>query len=86
MNFLFGIVSQDQIYAIQTNINHLSANQQNIHHVLKESISLLNASRMEINVNKHSINDILSTLSVIDIKICNVMKSLRSDLWKWKTL
>lgn len=72
LNFLFGTVSQDQIDVIQRNINHLSANQQNIVHVLKESISLLNSSRMEIAVNRHSINDILSTLSDIDIKINNV--------------
>ena len=76
LNFLFGTVSEDQIDAIQRNINHLAANQQNIVHVLKESISLLNSSRMEIAVNKHSINEIISTLSVIDVKINNVTEAI----------
>ena len=68
---------EDQIDAIQRNINHLTANQQNIVHVLKKkSISLLNSSRMEIAVNKHSINEIISTLSVIDVKINNVTEAI----------
>ena len=73
-------MSEDQIDAIQRNINHLTANQQNIVHVLKEIISLLNSSRMEIAVNKHSINEIISTVSVIDVKIDNVTEAVEKRL------
>ena len=49
---LFGTVDADDPNIINTNDDRLAANQQNIIHVLEESISVLNARRVKISENR----------------------------------
>ena len=48
--------------------------------MLEDSITILNMSRMEIAENRHTINEILSTLSDIYNKIDNVTVELSDQL------
>ena len=79
LNFLFGILTQGDI-DVQKHVSTLEANQQNIIHVLEDSITILNTSRIEIVENIHSINDILSTLSDINNKTNNVTEELSDQI------
>ena len=46
--WLFGLVTEQDISDISKNIKNLASNQQHILHVVQESISILNMSRIEI--------------------------------------
>lgn len=58
----------------------MEVNRQNIVHILEDSITILNTSRLEISKNRHTINDILETISAINNKISNVTKELSSQI------
>ena len=45
---LFNVMTRDDISGIQKNVHKLAANQDTLMHVVEESISVLNVSRMEI--------------------------------------
>ena len=48
MGELFNVMTHDDISGIQKNVHKLAANQDTLMHVVEESISVLNVSRMEI--------------------------------------
>lgn len=80
LNFLFGTLTQSDIDLVQKHVTTLEVNQQNIVHILEDSITILNTSRLEISKNRHTINDILETISAINNKISNVTKELSSQI------
>ena len=80
LNFLFGTLTQGDLDLVQKHITTLENNQQNIVHVLEDSITILNTSRTEIAENRHSINDILSTLSAINNKINKITENLGNQI------
>ena len=80
LNFLFGTLTQGDLDLVQKHITTLENNQQNIVHVLEDSITILNTSRTEIAKNRHSINDILSTLSAINNKINKITENLGNQI------
>ena len=80
LNFLFGTLTQNDLDIVQKHISTLETNQQNIVHVLEDSLTILNMSRIEIAENRHSINEILTTLSKINNKIDNVTEELSSQI------
>ena len=50
---------------IRRNVNALAQNQQKITHVLQESLSILNVSRIEIAENRKSVNELLFMIFTI---------------------
>ena len=69
---LFGVVTDDQISALRHNVAALAANQQDIAHVLEHSISMINTSKLSIDRNRQTINDILDSLTDLDSKFTNI--------------
>ena len=51
MGELFNVMTHNDISGIQKNVHKLAANQDTLMHVVEESISVLNVSRMEIKKN-----------------------------------
>ena len=51
MGELFNVKTHNDISGIQKNVHKLAANQDTLMHVVEESISVLNVSRMEIKKN-----------------------------------
>jgi len=52
LSFLFGTLSESDISSIINNINSLARNQQNIVHVLHESLSVIQVSQKRISENR----------------------------------
>ena len=52
MSDVFDIATNVEISSIQRNVYKLAANQDTLMHVVEESISVLNVSRMEIKENR----------------------------------
>ena len=77
---LFGVVTDDQISALRHNVAALAANQQDIAHVLEHSISMINASKLSIDRNRQTINDILDSLTDLDSKFTNITEKLQLDV------
>lgn len=47
-SFLFGTVSEDDLRGIQTNLNGLASNQKKITHVLQQSLTIINSTRLAV--------------------------------------
>ena len=80
LSFLFGTLTQDDLDIAQKHVSTLEANQQSIVHILEDSLTISNMSRTEITENRHSINELLSTLSDINNKIDNVTEEFNNQL------
>ena len=52
LSFLFGTVSEDDLQSINRNINKLATNQRKISHVVAESLTLLNDTRVHVIQNR----------------------------------
>lgn len=77
---LFGVVTDDQISSLRRNIGSLAENEQKIAHVLEDSISMINASKLSIDRNRQTINDILDSLTDLDDKLSNITQKLTLDI------
>ena len=53
------------------NVYKLGFNQDTLMHVVEESLSILNVSRMEIKENRQRINDLLMLIGSVDDKVIN---------------
>ena len=62
LSFLFGTLSEDDISAIRGNIRVIAENQKTINHVLKESLTVIEANQAQIFNNSQAINNILAAL------------------------
>ena len=51
------------------NVYKLVANQETLIHVVEESISVLNVSRMEIKENRQGLNDLLLLIGSVEDKV-----------------
>ena len=72
LSFLFGTLSTEDLDSIRRNVNALAQNQQKITHVLQESLSILNMSRIEIAENRKSINELLHAFAELNEDFRNV--------------
>lgn len=67
--FLFGLVTADDLEKVQKNIASLAHNQQKIMHVVEESLSILNMTRMEVSENRQAIMDLVKSVHALDGKL-----------------
>ena len=72
LSFLFGVVSEDQLGQIRNSINVLARNQHAVLHVVKESLTILNVSRVQISENRHAITGLIGALQQIQCKDKNI--------------
>jgi methyl-accepting chemotaxis protein len=65
LGFLFGTLTESDLTTIKANINRISENQKEIFHVVKESLTIINLSRTDIQENRHAINDVIDDMAEI---------------------
>ena len=72
LSFLFGTLSSEDLDSIRRNVNVLAQNKQKITHVLQESLSILNVSRIEVAENRKSVNELLNAFAELHADFSNV--------------
>ena len=55
-------------------------------HVVDESLSILNVSRMEIKENRQRINDLLILIGSVEDKVINMSNHLEQELREARTI
>lgn len=81
-SFLFGTVSEDDLQGIRNNINNLANNQKKITHVVKESLTLINSTRIEVQENRQQINEIVGALVSVSEQLKNISTGLEKQVHK----
>ena len=64
----------------QRNVHKLAANQDTLMHVVEESISVLNVSRMEMKENRQRLNDLLLLFGSVEDKFINISDQLETEI------
>ena len=92
LSFLFGTVSSSDLNTLKKGIKQLATSQTDILHMVQDNMSILNITRVEINANRHVINDIVKATNKLQDAFSNVTHQLREDLtliilftyiWEW---
>ena len=84
-SFLFGTVSESDLGAIRQNIRTLANGQQAIRHVTEQTLTMINASQVEILQNRQAIDDILTTVGTLDTRLVNVTRILSKAVNRLET-
>lgn len=79
-SWLFGLVTESDLKTIRRNIKNLANNQRQIMHVVQESISILNMSRIEIAENRQAIIDLITSLHGLDDKLEMLVSDIRKEI------
>lgn len=66
LHFLFGTVTDSELESVRRNVNTLSLNQAVITHVVKDSLTLLNATRVQVSENRQTLNELIKSLSTLE--------------------
>lgn len=82
--WLFGLVTEADLANIRKNIKNLAINQRDIMHVVHESISILNMSRIEIAENRQAIADLLISVNALDKKLETLIDDVRNEIQETK--
>lgn len=69
LNWAFGTLTRADLRKINEHINDLADNQEQIIHVLNDTLSIVNATRVEVQQNRHAIKSLENMLLGIDIKL-----------------
>ena len=86
MSDVFDIATNAEISSIQRNVYKLAANQDTLMHVVEESLSILNVSRMEIKENRQRINDLLMLIGSVEDKVINMSNHLEQEIREARTI
>ena len=73
-SFLFRTVSDGDLRAIRRNLHVLRRNQEGLTHIVEESLSVMNVSRMHISENRQTLNFVVSDMGTISDQVANVMQ------------
>ena len=79
LHFLFGTLTSADLSKIRRNIKTLANNQKDMLHVLEDSISILNTSRIQISENRQTINNLSISINSINERIENATKILQKE-------
>ena len=66
--------------AFKRNVYKLSPNQNTLMHVVEESLSILNVSRLEIKENMQRINYLLVLIGSVEDKVINMFNHLEQEI------
>ena len=86
MSDVFDIATNAEISSIQRNVYKLAANQDTFMHVVEESLTILNVSRMEIKENRQRINDLLMLIGSVEDKVINMSNHLEQEIREARTI
>ena len=80
LSFLFGTVSESDLASINRNIGNLAKNQKRISHVVSESLTLLNETRVHVIQNRQTINNIILSMSILGEQMRNLTMKLEQSI------
>ena len=86
MSDVFDIAKNAEISSIQRNVYKLAAYQDTLMHVVEESLSILNVSRMETRENRQRINDLLMLIGSVEDKVINMSNHLEQEIREARTI
>ena len=78
--FLFGLVTEDEIASICKNIASLAQNQEQIIHVVEDSITILNMTRAEVSENRQAIMELVKSIHGLDSKLATIADALQKQI------
>jgi hypothetical protein len=64
MKMLFGVLTDDDISAVKENIRLLALSQDNMKHVVNESLIILNKVQGEVIANRKTLNEAIDALKL----------------------
>ena len=80
-SWLFGLVTESDLANIRKNIKSLATYQLQIMHVVQESISILNMSRVEIAENRQVILELGESLHALDNKVGSLISEVKKEMY-----
>ena len=80
LHFLFGSVSDSDLEAVHRGVRILTENQKSMAHVVRESLSIINVSRVQISENRQTINELTETLIDMGDKIQALSEELERKI------
>ncbi|XP_069106680.1 LOW QUALITY PROTEIN: uncharacterized protein [Argopecten irradians] len=80
LSFLFDTVSDSDLGSIRHNVNVLAKNQKDITHALKDSLSILNVTRVEVKENRNTINELINSADDLEGELLNFTTELGGQL------
>ena len=83
-SFLFGLVTEDEIESIRKNIASLAQNQEQIIHVVEDSITILNMTRAEVSENRQAIMELVKSIHGLDSKLATIADALQKQIYENK--
>ena len=79
LRFLFGTLDESDVRTITSQIGKLALNQKRIVHVVEQSLTLLNASRLEISDNRDRINAAILSIGSIDARVRKISTLINKE-------
>ena len=80
LHFLFGTVTDSDLRVIRSNVNKLAKNQEDISPVVRESLSIINTSRVQISENRQAVNNLITDIVQIDERLNSVTEELSKQI------
>ena len=79
-SFLFGTVSESDLRTVKRNLKTLAINQQELTHVLSESLTMLNISRKEIGENRNKLNEAIAAIRELNVDLKTIQTNTNSKI------
>lgn len=69
LNWAFGTLTKADLRKINDHINVLADNQEQLTHVLNDTLSIVNVTRVEVKQNRHAIKKLVDVMQGMDVKM-----------------
>lgn len=80
LSYLTGTLTKKDLKKVYNHINTLSSNQEQIIHVLNDTLSILNVTNIEVQRNRHAIQNIVQLVHRVDERLVNFTGHLQNWL------
>ena len=84
VSHLFGTVTSDQLNHVQKKLQELSQSQEDINHVIQDSISLINITRLELQENRKLMNHIVDVVDQVQANLISNQNDLLNIIFNEK--
>ena len=82
LKFLFGVCTQDDLKSIKRNIATLAKNQEQVMHIVKESLSVINMTRFEVAKNRQVLIELVGSVQALDTKLEKLVSGLQKQIYE----
>jgi len=86
LSLVFGTVTEGEVKQIRTAVNHMITNQKQMHSVLKDSLSVVEATRHAVSDNRHKLNELLKEYGILRDLVVKFTNQLVREFAETKNL